>query len=79
MLERNPSQSECRNQSTTGITVSNLKGRSTREQRAVDSIDNGLGADLTPTEKTAVEPLNGIFATLNAIEFEVNVALGIGI
>lgn len=79
MLERKPSQSECRNQSTTGITVSNLKGRSTREQRAVNGIDDGLSADLTSTEKPAVKPLNGVFATLNAIELEVNVALGIGI
>lgn len=60
-------------------SVSNSKRRGTREQRAVNGIHDWLCADLAPTEETAVEPFNGILPTLNAIEFEIDVALGIWI
>lgn len=59
--------------------VSNSKGRSPREERAVDGVDNRLGADLTSAEETAIETLDGVFPASHTVEFEVNVALGIRI
>lgn len=49
------------------------------EKTTVNGVDDGLGADLTATEETAVQTLDGVFTSLDTIEFEVDVALGIGI
>ncbi len=59
--------------------VSNLKSRSPREERAVNGINNGLSADLTSTEETAIEAFDGVLAASDAVELEVDVALGVGI
>jgi len=60
-------------------TVSILERRSTREEGAVDSVYNRLCADLATTEETAVKSFDSVLAALDAVELEVNVALGIGI
>lgn len=50
-----------------------------REKRAVNGIDDRLSADLSPAEESAVEALYGVLAALDLVEFEVDVALGVGI
>lgn len=50
-----------------------------REKRAVNGIDDRLSADLSPAEESAVEALDGVLAALDLVEFEVDVALGVGI
>ena len=47
------------------------------KQRSVDSIDNRLSADHTSAKVSAVESFNGVLASLDAVEFQVDVALGI--
>jgi hypothetical protein len=50
-----------------------------REQTAVDRIHNRRSADHPPTEIASVQTLDGVLATLDLVELEVDVALGIGI
>ena len=59
--------------------VSILERRSAREKGTVDSVYNRLCADLATTEETAVESFDSVLAALDAVELEVNVALGVGI
>ena len=47
------------------------------EKTTVNSVDDGLGADLTAAEEAAVQTLDGVFTSLDTVEFEVDVALGI--
>lgn len=53
-----------------------LESRGTREQTAVDGINNGLGSDLLAAEETSVQALDGVFATLDAVELQIDVSLG---
>lgn len=48
-------------------------------QTAVDGVDDWLGADLAAAEEPAVEALDRIFAALDTVELEIDVALGIWI
>ena len=50
-----------------------------REETAVDGIHDGLGANLATAEEAAVETLDGVFAALHRREFEVDVALRVGV
>lgn len=59
--------------------ISKSKSRGAGEERAVNSIDDRLGADLLAAEESSVETLDGILAACDTIEFKVNVALGIRI
>ena len=49
------------------------------EQAAVDSIDDGLGSNLSTAEEPSVQTLDGILATLNTVEFQIDVALRVRI
>ena len=51
----------------------------TSEKGAVDGIDDGLGANLSSTEKPAVETFDRILAALDTVELEVDVALRVRI
>ena len=59
--------------------VSVLECGRAREERAVDSVDDRLCADLATAEKPAVESFDGVLAALDTVELEVDVALGVGI
>jgi hypothetical protein len=59
--------------------VSLLDRLGAREQTAVDSIDDRLSTDLTTAEEPAVETFDRVFASLDSVEFEVNIALGVWI
>jgi hypothetical protein len=50
-----------------------------REKTAVDSIDNGLCADLATTEKSSVESFDGVLTSLYTIKLEVDVTLRVWI
>jgi len=50
-----------------------------REKTAVDSIDNGLRADLATTEKSSVESFDGVLTSLYTIKLEVDVTLRVWI
>ena len=54
-----------------------LKRRSPREQRAVNSVDDGLSRDLSAAEEASIETFDGVLAALDAVEFEVDVARGV--
>lgn len=56
-----------------------LDGLSSGEQAAVNGVHNGLGGDLLAAEETTIEALDGIFTTLDAVELQVDVSLGVGI
>jgi hypothetical protein len=49
------------------------------EKAAVDGIHDGLGGDLLSAKVSAIEALNSILATLNAVELQVDISLGTGI
>jgi hypothetical protein len=49
------------------------------EETAVDGIHDGLGGNLLSAKVSAIEALNGILATLNAVELQVDISLGTGI
>lgn len=49
------------------------------EQAAVNSIDDGLRGDLSTTKEAPIQALDGILATLDAVELEVDIALRVGI
>lgn len=51
----------------------------TREQTAVHCIDNRLGSDGAAAKETAVETLDGVFAALDTVEFQVDVAFRVRI
>ena len=59
--------------------VSILESARPRKEGAVDCVDNWLSADLTTTEEAAIKTFNGVFTASDAVEFEVDVALGVGI
>ena len=59
--------------------VSSLESRSAGEKGAVDCVNDRLSADLATTKETSVKTFDGVLAALNAIEFEVDVTLGIRI
>ena len=59
--------------------VSMSKSRSPGEKRAVDGVDNRLRADLTSAEESTVETFDSVLASSNAVEFEIDVALGVRI
>ena len=46
------------------------------EKSAVNGIHDGLGGDLSSTEESAIEALDGVLATLNAVELQVDISLG---
>lgn len=50
-----------------------------REQTAVDGVHNRCGAYHPSAEVAAVEALDSVLATLDLVELEVDVALGVGI
>lgn len=50
-----------------------------REKTAVHSVDNWLGADLSAAEEAPIQAFDGIFASLNTVELEVDVSLGVWI
>lgn len=45
------------------------------KKTAVHSVDDRLSGNLATTKETAVEALDGILATLDSVEFEVDIAL----
>lgn len=49
------------------------------EKTAVDSIDDGLGGNLSSTEESSIQTLDGIFTTLDSVELQVNVPCGVWI
>ena len=49
------------------------------EERAVDGIDNRLSRDLPAAKETAVQSFDSILAASDAVELQVDVALGIRI
>lgn len=55
--------------------ISILNSLGAREQTAVDCIHNRRGADHAAPKIAAVEPFNGILASLNFIKLEVDVTL----
>ncbi len=58
---------------------SGSQGLGSREQTAVDGVNDGLRANLPTAKIPAVEALDGIFAARYALEFQVDVALGVGV
>lgn len=56
-----------------------LDSLSPGEETAVDGIHDGLGGNLLSAKVSAIEALNGILATLNAVELQVDISLGTGI
>ena len=56
-----------------------LECASSGEERAVDRIDNRLSRDLPAAKETSVQSFNGIFAASDAVELQVDIALGIRI
>ena len=56
-----------------------LESRGTREQTAVDGVNDGLSSDLLSAEEASVQAFDGVFATLDAVELEIDVALGGGV
>lgn len=56
-----------------------LNGFGPGEKTAIYGINNGLGGDLSPAEKSAVKAFNGILTALDSVEFQVDVALRVWI
>lgn len=56
-----------------------LDGSGAREETAVDSIHNVRCINHPAAKVSSVQALDGIFTTLNLVEFEVNVTLGVRI
>ncbi len=62
------------------LTVNNCLERwRAGEERAVDSVDDRLGADLATAKEASVETFDSVLTTADAVEFEVDVALGVRI
>lgn len=51
----------------------------TREDAAVDGVHDGLGGDGAAAEEATVETLDGVFAALDLVEFQVDVAFRVRI
>lgn len=51
----------------------------TREDTAVDGVHDRLGGDRAAAEETTVETLDGVFAALDLVEFQVDVAFRVRI
>lgn len=47
-----------------------------REVHVVDGVDDVLGRDVMTTEETTLEALDGVLAASDAVEFDVDLALG---
>ena len=62
-----------------GRVVSTLDRLGPGEQTAVDRVNDRLSGYLSSTEEPSVQTLDGIFTTLDSVEFQVDIALGIGI
>lgn len=62
-----------------GISEIQLNRFRPREKAAVYGIDDGLGGDLSTTEKSSVQAFDGVLASLHAVKLQVNVTLGIRI
>lgn len=62
-----------------GDVDTGLNSLGSREQAAVHSIDNGLCSDQVAAEESSIQTLDGVLSALDAVELQVNVALGIGI
>jgi hypothetical protein len=56
-----------------------LDGFGAGEETAVDCINNRLSADLSAAKESTVETFNSVLASLDAVEFEINVSLRIWI
>lgn len=56
-----------------------LKGLGSRKEAAIDSIHDRLRTNLFTAEESTVEAFDGIFAALDSVKLEVDVALRIGI
>lgn len=56
-----------------------LYGLGPGEKTTVNGVNDGLGANLSAAKETAVQAFDGVFTTLDTVEFEVDVALGVGI
>ena len=50
-----------------------------RKETAVDSIHHGSGTDLSAAKEAPVETFDGVFPSLDPIELEIDLALGVGI
>lgn len=50
-----------------------------REETAVYGVDDWLGGDLSTTEETAVQTLDGILPTLDTVKLQVDITLGVRI
>lgn len=46
-----------------------------RKQTAVDGVHDRLGSDRSATEETAIQAFDSVFAALNAVELQIDVAL----
>lgn len=53
-----------------------LDSLSPGEETAVNGVHDGLGGDLLSAKVSAIEALDGILATLNAVELQVDISLG---
>jgi hypothetical protein len=49
------------------------------KQRTIHGINNRLRANLPTAKETAIEPLDCVLASLDAVELEVDVPLGVGV
>lgn len=56
-----------------------LDGFGAREETAVDCINNRLSADLSAAKESSVETFDSVLASLDAVEFEINVSLRVRI
>lgn len=56
-----------------------LDSLSPGEKAAVNGVHNRLGGDLPSAKVSAIEALDGILATLDAVELQVDISLGTGI
>lgn len=56
-----------------------LDGFGAGEETAIDCINNWLSADLSAAKESAVETFDSVLASLDAVEFEINVSLRVRI
>jgi len=60
-------------------TIYNSNRLGSREEATVYGIDDGLGANLSSAKEPAVKTFDGILTSLDTVEFQVDIALGVGI
>lgn len=65
--------------SKSSVELNRLDSLGSREETAIHCIDDGLGADLSTAKESAVEAFDGILASLDAVELEIDIALRVGI